>query len=81
MGTYLDVSGVIVAIQGALLVIVAVLVAVTQVTGRRRPRKRPQVGDDVIAMVRERQADDRFIAALELELAEMDKRIRGEQRG
>lgn len=65
------------------IIIGAILVryAQTQVNGRRRPRKRPQVGDDGIAMVRERQADDRFIAALELELAEMDKQIRGDLGG
>ena len=78
MSTFIYVMGWIFTV---LIGVILLRYAWTQADGRRRPRKRPQVGDDAIAMVRERQADDRFIAALELELAEMDKRIRGEQRG
>jgi hypothetical protein len=38
----------------------------------------PELGDDTLDMLRQPRADDEFMAALEAELAEMDKQIRGE---
>jgi hypothetical protein len=59
---------------------VLVLRALRAEARRLRPAP-PQVGDDVIAMLRGRRADDEFLAALEAEFAEMDKRIQGDLGG
>jgi len=64
-----------------LLIALALRYIGTRVTANRRPRKRPQVGDDVIAMIRRQRDDDKLVAVLERELAEMDKRIRGDLGG
>jgi hypothetical protein len=73
---------ILLAVTGGLCWLLAgttVLVIWIQVISDRRSR--PQVGDDAIAMVRQSWADDKVRADLEAELAEMDKRIRGETGG
>jgi hypothetical protein len=44
-------------------------------------RQRTGTVDSMIAVVREQPADDAFLVALEAELAEMERRVRGEDRG
>jgi len=61
----------------AILVILAVIV----LTRPYRARHEQPVGDDAIAMTRQARADDKYLAAIEAELAEMDKRIRGDLGG
>jgi hypothetical protein len=46
-----------------------------------RDRQRTGAVDSMIAVVREQPADDAFLVALEAELSEMERRVRGEDRG